>query len=363
MFVERAVCRSHFYSRIRRGDVRKLLNTLYVMTESCYLTLDGENIVVQDGEKALGRFPLHTLENIVCFTYKGASPALMGACAERKIGMSFFSPRGAFLCRVVGKEYGNVLLRKEQYRISDHEQKRIVYAKNMILGKVFNSRWSIERTLRDHAYRVNAEKLKAMSNTLYNALPQIDKALDSDELRGIEGKAAEGYFSVFNDMILNQKDDFAFKTRNRRPPLDNINAILSFAYTILAGDCANALSSVGLDPYVGFMHRDRPGRRSLALDLMEELRPILTDRFILTLINTKVIRAAHFERQKDQAVLLNDDGRKVFFHAWQNHKKEIITHPYLKEKIEWGLVPYVQALLLARTIRGDVDEYPPFLWK
>lgn len=343
--------------------MRKLLNTLYVMTENCYLTLDGENIVIQDGEKTLGRFPLHTLENIICFTYKGASPALMGACAERKIGMSFFSPRGAFLARVVGKEYGNVLLRKEQYRISDDDNRSTSYAKNMIVGKVFNSRWSIERTLRDHAYRVDAEKLKMVSNVLYDTLPKIDTVSGLDILRGIEGKAAEQYFSVFNDMILNQKDDFAFTTRNRRPPLDNINAILSFAYTILAGDCANALSSVGLDPYVGFMHGDRPGRMSLALDLMEELRPIVADRFVLTLINTKAIQASHFENQKDGAVLLNEDGRKVFFGAWQNHKKETLTHPYLKEKIEWGLVPYIQALLLARTIRGDIDEYPPFLWK
>lgn len=343
--------------------MRKLLNTLYVMTDSCYLTLDGENIVIQNGEKILGRFPLHTLENIICFTYKGATPALMGACAERKIGMSFFSPRGAFLARVVGKEYGNVLLRKEQYRISDDDIRSTAYAKNMIVGKVYNSRWSIERTLRDHAYRVDAEKLKQISNILYETLPKLDSAAGLDELRGIEGKAAEQYFSVLNDMILNQKEEFAFTRRNRRPPLDNINAVLSFAYTVLASDCANALSSVGLDPYVGFMHGDRPGRTSLALDLMEELRPVLADRFILTLINTKAIQAAHFEIQKDNAVLLSDDGRKVFFNAWQNHKKETITHPYLKEKIEWGLVPYVQALLLARTIRGDIDEYPPFLWK
>ncbi len=343
--------------------MRKLLNTLYVMTENCYLSLDGENIVIQDGEKTLGRFPLHTLENIVCFTYKGASPALMGACAERKIGMSFFSPRGAFLARIVGKEYGNVLLRKEQYRISDSGDRRIVYAKNMIVGKVFNCRWSIERTLRDHAYRVDAERLKIVSKALYDMLPQIDGAHEQDELRGLEGKAAEQYFSVLNHMILNQKEDFAFTTRSRRPPLDNMNAVLSFAYTVLAGECANALASVGLDPYVGFMHSDRPGRTSLALDLMEEFRPVLADRFILTLINTRALQAVHFEKQKDNAVFLNDDGRKVFFSAWQNHKRESITHPYLKEKIPWGLVPYVQALLLARTIRGDMEEYPPFLWK
>lgn len=343
--------------------MRKLLNTLYVMTESCYLTLEGENIVIQDGENTLGRFPLHTLENIVCFTYKGASPALMGACAERMIGMSFFSPRGKFLARTVGMEYGNVLLRKEQYRISDCDDRSLVYAKNMIMGKVFNGRWSIERTLRDHACRVDAEKLKQISKVLYHTLSQIDGATKLEELRGIEGKAAEQYFSVLNDMILNQKDDFSFTTRSRRPPLDNVNAILSFAYTVLAGDCANALASVGLDSYVGFLHGDRPGRISLALDLMEELRPVLADRFVLTLINTKAIQANHFEKQKDNAVLLSEGGRKVFFTAWQEHKRENITHPFLKEKVPWGLVPYVQALLLARTIRGDMDEYPPFLWK
>lgn len=343
--------------------MRKLLNTLYVMTESCYLTLDGENIVIQDGDKTLGRFPLHALENIICFTYKGASPALMGACAKRNIGMSFFSPRGIFWARSVGKEYGNVLLRKEQYRISDNEQRSIAYAKNMIVGKVFNGRWSIERTLRDHACRVDVEKLKQVSNDLYEMLPKIDHAVKMDELRGIEGKAAEQYFSVFQDLILNQKEDFVFTTRNRRPPLDRVNALLSFAYTILASDCANALSGIGLDSYVGFMHGDRPGRNSLALDLMEEFRPILADRFILTLMNTKAIRSIHFEKQKDGAVFLKEDGRKIFLNAWQSHKRETITHPYLKEKIEWGLAPHVQALLLARTIRGDMEEYPPFLWK
>lgn len=346
-----------------KNKMKKLLNTLYVMTESCYLTLEGENIVIVDEDIILGRFPLHTLENIICFTYKGASPALMGACAERKIGMNFFSPRGKFLARITGKKYGNVLLRKEQYRISDLEEKSVAYARNMITGKVFNSRWCIERTMRDHAYRVDTEKLKQISCVLHETLPKIDEVNDLNELRGLEGKAAEQYFSVFDELILNQKDEFYFHIRNRRPPLDNVNALLSFAYTILAGDCANALESVGLDPYVGFMHGDRPGRTSLALDIMEELRPILGDRFVLTLINTKAIKSEHFEKQKDNAVYLNDAGRKIFFNAWQNHKKEMITHPFLKEKIEWGLVPYVQALLLARAIRGDMEEYPPFLWK
>ena len=343
--------------------MRKLLNTLYIMTDSCYLTLDGENIVVNNEEVKLGRYPLHTLENVVCFSYKGASPALMGACAERQIGMLFFTPRGKFLARVIGKEYGNVLLRKEQYRISDDLDRSNEYARNMILGKVYNARWNIERTKRDHSYRVDVDKLTQISMVLKDGCSAIKQVSNLDELRGVEGKLAEQYFSVFDELILNQKETFFLKTRNRRPPLDNVNALLSLTYTMLADECANALESVGLDPYVGFMHRDRPGRKSLSLDLMEEMRAVLADRFVLTLINTKAIKAEHFEKQKDGAVLLNDSGRKIFFTAWQNHKKEQITHPFLKEKMEWGLVPYVQALLLARTIRGDLEAYPPFLWK
>lgn len=287
----------------------------------------------------------------------------MGACAERNVGLSFFSPRGKFLARSIGKEYGNVLLRKEQYRISDSEERSHCYARNMIIGKIYNGRWSIERTLRDHKMRVNESRLRQISTALQNALEECKESNDLGQLRGIEGKAAEQYFSIFDELILNQKEDFFFTNRNRRPPQDNMNALLSFSYTVLAGECANALESVGLDLYVGFMHRDRPGRRSLALDLMEELRPVLADRFVLTLVNMKTIKACHFDKQQDGAILLTDEGRKVFFAAWQSRKKETITHPFLGEKIEWGLVPYVQALLLARTIRGDLEAYPPFLWK
>ncbi len=343
--------------------MKKLLNTLYVMTEDSYLTLEGENVVILQGEKTLGRFPLHNLEQIVCFSYKGASPALMGACAERRVGMSFFSPRGKFMARCVGKEYGNVFLRKEQYRISDSPERSHCYARNMISGKIYNCRWSVERTLRDHRMRVEEASVKEISAALQEALKNCRESNNLEQLRGIEGKAAEQYFSIFNTLILNQKEDFFFYNRNRRPPRDNVNALLSFAYTILAGECANALESVGLDPYVGFMHRDRPGRRSLALDIMEELRPVMADRFVLTLINMKTIKPSCFERQQDEAVLLTEEGRKIYFAAWQNRKKEVITHPFLDEKMEWGLLPYVQALLLARTIRGDLEEYPPFLWK
>mgnify|MGYP002644156389 FL=1 len=343
--------------------MKKLLNTLYVTSENSYLALDGENIVILAENSEKRRFPLHMLENIMCFSYKGASPALMGACAERKIGLSFFSPNGKFLAGVHGKEYGNVLLRKQQYRISDDKEQGVQYAKNMMIGKVYNSRWTLERTARDHKERVDYESIRKISAELQEGLLKIRTVDNIDQLRGIEGELASRYFSVFDELILNQKDDFIFQTRNRRPPMDRVNALLSFAYAVVERECANALRSVGLDPFVGFMHTDRPGRESMALDIMEEFRSILCDRFVLTLINTKTVRKDSFMKGDDGAVLLNDKGRKIFFNNWQNRKRELITHPFLKEKMEWGLVPYIQALLLARTIRGDIEEYPPFLWK
>lgn len=343
--------------------MRKLLNTLFILSEETYLSLDGENIVILAENSEKRRFPLHMLENIMCFSYKGASPALMGACAERKIGLSFFSPNGKFLAGVHGKEYGNVLLRKQQYKISDDKEQGVQYAKNMMMGKVYNSRWTLERTARDHKERVDYESIRKISSELQEGLLKIRTVDNIDQLRGIEGELASRYFSVFDELILNQKDDFIFQTRNRRPPMDRVNALLSFAYAVVERECANALRSVGLDPFVGFMHTDRPGRESMALDIMEEFRSILCDRFVLTLINTKTVRKDSFMKGDDGAVLLNDKGRKIFFNNWQNRKRELITHPFLKEKMEWGLVPYIQALLLARTIRGDIEEYPPFLWK
>lgn len=343
--------------------MRKLLNTLFILSEETYLSLDGENIVILVENSEKRRFPLHMLENIMCFSYKGASPALMGACAERKIGLSFFSPHGKFLAGVHGKEYGNVLLRKQQYRISDDKEQGLQYAKNMMIGKVYNSRWTLERTVRDHKERVDYESIRKISVELQEGLLKIRTVDNIDQLRGIEGELASRYFSAFDELILNQKDNFIFQTRNRRPPMDRVNALLSFAYAVMERECANALRSVGLDPFVGFMHTDRPGRESMALDMMEEFRSILCDRFVLTLINTKTVRKDSFMKGDDGAVLLNDKGRKIFFNNWQNRKRELITHPFLKEKMEWGLVPYIQALLLARTIRGDIEEYPPFLWK
>lgn len=343
--------------------MRKLLNTLFVTSEEAYLALETENVAVYIGEEKKEQYPLLVLESIISFSYKGASPALMGACARNGIQLVFLTPRGRFLARVCGQEQGNVLLRKEQYRLSDNLEKSCHIARNFIFGKVYNQRWVLERTLRDHRMRVDAAKLESASQALAGLLPAIETQTDLDALRGLEGEASVRYFHVFDEMVLNQKADFLFDGRNRRPPTDNMNALLSFAYVLLSNDCASALESVGLDSYVGFMHRDRPGRTSLALDLMEELRAPMADRLCITLVNNRVLQDKHFERQESGAVFLGEDGRKLFLSAWQNKKKEEITHPYLKEKMAWGLVPYVQSLLLARCLRGDLDGYPPFLWK
>lgn len=343
--------------------MKHLLNSLYVLTPDLYLTLDGENIVSMQKGKEAGRFPLHTLERILCFSYAGASPALMGACARRGVDLCFFSPQGRFLARSVGAEYGNVLLRQEQYRIADNDARSCAVARRFILGKVYNARWILERATRDHPQRVPVDRLKHASGLMGGALTVIESCPSADELRGLEGSASQQYFDCFDALILQQKETFFFHGRSRRPPMDRMNAALSFAYVLLAGDCAAALDGVGLDPYVGFMHRPRPGRTSLALDLIEELRGVFADRFVLSAVNQKILRPEHFEVQESGAVLLNDEGRKVFLKAWQSKKLEIITHPYLGEKMPWGLVPHIQALLLARVIRGDLDGYPPFFWK
>lgn len=343
--------------------MRHLLNTLFVTSEDAYLTLDGENVVVRREQQEIGRFPLHNLTGIVCFSYAGASPALMGACAKREVAMSFCTPRGKFLARTAGISNGNVLLRREQYRAADDPLRSCRIAGHMIFGKLYNSRWSIERTRRDHKLRIDEEKFRNAAQSLQRLLPQVLEETSMDSLRGLEGAGATVYFDVFDHMILREKDAFFFRGRNRRPPLDNVNAMLSFAYSLLTNDCASALEAVGLDSYVGFLHRDRPGRTSLALDLMEELRPCLADRFVLTAINNRVMQSGDFVQSEDGAVLLTDNGRKKFLKSWQERKQETITHPYLGEKIPWGLVPYLQALLLARFLRGDLDAYPPFLWK
>jgi len=343
--------------------VKKLLNTLYVTTPESYLSLNGETVVVLNEEKVLGRIPLHNLEGIVSFGHTGASPAVMGECAKRNISLCFMTPNGRFLARVSGKVYGNVTLRKEQYRISDNPQTSNILAKYFVIGKLFNSRWVIERVTRDHPYSVDIDKLKHVSSKIQETLLLVKECESNDQLRGYEGEAAALYFSVFNDMILQQKDQFKFKGRNKRPPMDRVNAMLSFAYSLLANHIASSLETVGLDPYVGFLHTDRPGRVSLALDLMEEFRSVMADRFVLSLINKRIVNPEGFVKRENGSVEMSDETRKVILTQWQQRRQEKIKHPFLGDKIEWGLAPYVQSLLLARYIRGDLDAYPPFMWK
>lgn len=343
--------------------MKRLLNTLYVLTENAYLCLDGENVVAKIDGAETGRIPLHTIQSIVSFSYMGASPALMGTCIERGVSCAFFTPKGRFLVRVQGPVSGNVLLRKEQCRWSDDEGKSVSVARSFILGKVFNGRWVLERSLRDHSLRIDVETVERASKSLATALPKIRECMDMASLRGLEGDAASSYFGVFGELILREKEVFGFAGRARRPPTDPVNAMLSLFYTALSNDCASALEGVGLDPCIGLMHADRPGRKSLALDLMEELRPVMVDRFVVTAINNRIVKPEHFENRESGEVRLTDEGRRALFAAWQERKKDSITHPFLKEKVQWGLLPHIQSLLLARCIRGDLDGYPPFLWK
>lgn len=341
--------------------MKKLLNTLFVTSEDAYLSLDGGNIVVHQQEQKI-RVPLHNLESVVCFSYKGATPGLLGECAKRGISFAFYTPRGKYLTSIVPNSPRNVLLRRSQFRIADDEERSLRIAKNLLLGKIYNQRYMLMKFSRDYSMRVDYGKFNAASDSLKMHLKNLKVASDTALLRGIEGNAASIYFAVFDDMIL-QKNGFKFETRNKRPPLDRVNALLSFAYTLLANDCGNALYGVGLDPYVGFLHTDRPGRMSLGLDLMEELRCVFADRFILTMINNRILHSTDFVQQESGAIILKDDAKKVFLSEWQRRKMTEIKHPFLEEKIEWGLVPHVQALLLARYLRGELDQYPPFFWK
>ena len=343
--------------------MKKLLNTLYVMSETGYLSLDGENVVLLENDKEMGRIPLHNLEEIVSFGYRGTSPALMGACAERNVSLCYLTPQGKFLARVTGKIKGNAVLRRQQYDSCMDKEKAMDISRNCILAKVYNSRWILERACRDHSLQIDLEKVKEASQKLKNALDDIKVCETAEQLRGFEGEAASVYYGVFDELILQQKKEFQFQGRNRRPPQDPINALLSFAYTLLANSAGTALETVGLDPYVGYLHTERPGRMSLALDLMEELRAPLADRFVLSLVNKKIVNGKDFQKKENGAVLMKEETRRSILTEWQKKKKEIITHPYLNEKVEWGMVPYVQCMLLARFLRGDLDGYPAFLWK
>lgn len=346
--------------------MRRHLNTLFVTTDGAWLRKDGANLVVEAEEAELGRVPAHLMGGVVCFGRVGVSPPLMGYCAEQGISISFLSEYGRFLARVEGPQSGNVLLRRRQYRVADDDAGSTAIARAMVAGKIANQRAVLRRALRDHGTELpEAEhaRLDDAQRRLGSAARHAVEAADTDTVRGHEGEAANAYFGVFDLLVRRTEPAFRFTVRSRRPPLDPCNALLSFLYAMLGHDCRSALETVGLDPQVGFLHRERPGRSSLALDLMEELRPVLADRIVLTLINRQQLGPGDFERSESGATTLKEEARKTVLTTYQERKRDEITHPFLDEKVTLGLVPHLQARLLARHLRGDLDGYPPFLWK
>ena len=340
--------------------MRRLLNTVYVTNENMYLTLDGENLVCKlEGETKL-RIPFDNIENIVCFNYIGCSPALMGKCVKKLIPINFISPHGRFLAKVCGETKGNVFLRVQQ--IDKFRENGLELTKNTLAAKFSNTSQVIKRTLHDNAELRDDADIRKTLDVLFSGIEKVFEAESVEEAVGIEGNCAQSYFSIFNKLITNKKVPFTFEFRSKRPPLDPINAVLSFVYTLSASECASALETVGLDSYIGFCHSLRSGRTSLAHDLVEEVR-CLAERFTLTLFNLQILGEKDFERQISGAVWLNDDGRKKVLSRWQERKRSDIIHPVLKQKIPVGLLPYVQSNLLAKYVRGDIDEYPPFLQK
>jgi CRISPR-associated protein Cas1 len=343
--------------------VKQLLNTLFVTTQGAYLAKTGETVEVLHEQQTKLRVPIHTLGSIVCFGNVGCSPFLMGLCGEKNVHLSFLSENGRFLARVHGPVSGNVLLRKEQYRRSDNLTESALIARSIVLAKIANSRVVLQRALRDRPQSDGRETIEKALLDMGQNLEDLKQAAELDYIRGIEGIAANTYFGIFDHLITVNKENFYFKDRNRRPPLDNVNALLSFVYTLLVHDIGAALEGVGLDPAVGFLHRDRPGRPSLALDLMEEMRAYLADRLVLSLINRQQVSSRGFKTTESGAVQMDEQTRKTVLVSWQKRKQEEIIHPFLQEKIQIGLLPHVQAMLMARYLRGEMDGYPPFLWR
>lgn len=338
--------------------MRKLLNTLYILDETAYLTLDGENIVCKLEQRAPFRMPFTNIEEIYCFSYPGCSPALMGKCAEIGINLCFFEPEGRFLARVEGKRKGNIFLRKAQFE--QFQEPSPLLMQNTVAAKLANTLFLIRRSMRDHPQIAADQQVQSCVQQLTESIPQAYEITDRDVLMGLEGNCAKAYFGIFDRLILQQKDDFHMNARTKRPPLDPVNAALSFLYSVLTAQCAGALESVGLDSAYGYYHALRPGRASLACDMVEEMR-YLAERLILTLINLKKLTAKDFERQENGAVLLNREGRKTVLAAWQEKKRGTIEHPVINEKIPLGLLPYVQSNLLAKKIRGETKEYSCWL--
>ena len=343
--------------------MRKMLNTLYVTTQGAYLHKEGEAVVVQVDKENKLRLPVITLSSIVCFGNVLCSPFLLGHCAENDVAVSFMTEYGRFLARVQGPVSGNVLLRREQYRRADCDRSSAELARMFVLGKVANGRTILQRGLRDHGAKAPTDGLDQACRQLGHYSKRLLQEDNLETIRGVEGRTARDYFDQFDRLIVAQKNDFVFSGRNRRPPRDKVNCLLSFVYALLYHDARSALESVGLDPAVGYLHRDRPGRLSLALDLMEEFRPILADRLVLSLINLGQVKNKGFEVTASGAVKMDDETRKTVLVAYQKRKQEEIEHPFLQEKIPVGMLVFAQAQLLSRYLRSDLDAYPPFLWR
>ena len=343
--------------------MKKHLNTLFVTTQGAYLAKEGETVAVKIDGKVRLQLPIHTLDGIVCFGQVSCSPFLMGFCAENDVAISFLTEYGRFLARVQGPVSGNVLLRREQYRRADYQRHSTFIARFVIVGKICNCRTVLQRALRDHADKIDVPVLQGAIERLNSILMHVREEIPLDTIRGYEGEAAQVYFNVFDNLITSQKENFVFHERSRRPPLDRVNCLLSFLYTMVMHDVRSALESVGLDPAVGFLHRDRPGRPSLALDMMEEFRSFLADRLVLSLINLCQVKDKGFRIMESEAVFMDDETRKTVLVAYQKRKQDEIMHPFIKEKMPVGLLFHTQALLLARYLRGDLDGYPVFLWK
>lgn len=343
--------------------MKKLQNSLYILSQGSYLSKDGETVAVYVNKELKQRFPIHNQSNILCFGNVMCTPALMGMCGENGVGMAFFTENGKFLARVSGPVSGNVMLRRKQYKAADDAETRADIAQRIVIAKISNSRKVLLRAVREYPGCPGAGMLKDASDYLAGVLRNMACPKTLDSVRGVEGDAARVYFSVFDELIVAQKDKFFFHGRNRRPPMDNVNTMLSFVYTLLAHDTASALEGVGLDPAVGYLHTDRPGRPSLALDLMEEFRPVLADRLVLTLINRKQVRREGFSKTETGGVVMDDKTRKEIIKNYQERKREEIIHPFIDEKIQVGLLPHVQSMLLSSYLRGDIDAYPPFYSK
>lgn len=340
--------------------MRKLLNTIYITNEQAYLSIDGENLVCKiDGTTKL-RIPFDNVENIVCFNYMGCSPALMGKCVEKTIPINFVSPQGKFLAKICGETKGNVFLRVSQ--IEKFQHNAVELTANTMAAKFSNTRQLLKRTLHDNVTLRQDREITDTLETLMSGIEKVSKAENVEEIIGIEGNCAQKYFSVFNKLITVENSPFKFSTRTKRPPLDPVNAMLSLVYTLMTAECAAALETVGLDSYIGFCHKLKSGRNSLACDLVEEFRCIV-ERFVLSTINLKIVSEKDFDKQISGAVWLNDAGRKKVLARWQEKKRSDIVHPYLKQKIPLGLLPYVQSNLMAKYVRGEIESYLPYLYK